>query len=78
VQLSGRIQNAGEATATQVTVVATLYDSQGNVTGYYQHRLQGSLAANETDSFEFEVTPPGGQAVDYSLSVQAVRGEAES
>ncbi len=72
VRLDGTVTNEGESTAGQIVVVATLYDSQGRVSGYAQQTLDEALAPGDTAPFSFSVAPPGGQTTDYELSVQGL------
>ena len=74
VALSGLVENQGEAPVAEVNVVATFYDTQGEVTGYAQQRLEGPLQSGETLSFALDGTPPGGVTARYELLVQGVTG----
>ncbi|HSM58570.1 MAG TPA: FxLYD domain-containing protein [Candidatus Sulfomarinibacteraceae bacterium] len=69
VSLGGAVENVGEKTAHQITVVATFYDNQRNVTGYAQQALSDPLAPGESVPFALEAAPPGGPVVDYALDV---------
>jgi hypothetical protein len=73
-RLSGAVQNAGAVIASGVTVVATFYDAGGQVTGYVQQRLEGSLAPGDAIPFTLEVVPPGGVAESYELTAEGVTG----
>jgi hypothetical protein len=73
VTLTGHIENRGEETAVQLSLVATLYDAQGRISGYRELLLPGPLAPGDELPFILEVTPPGAPVVDYRLSVQALR-----
>lgn len=71
VGLSGQVQNDGDVTAADVTVVATFYDAAGDVTGFQIRRLPGTLAAGGTAVFSVTAAPPGGQSSDVAVAVQA-------
>jgi hypothetical protein len=73
VRLSGSVQNAGSTAARQLMLVTTLYDNQGNVTGYHELFLPGTLAVNDSVTFEIEIVAPGGQTTDYSVTAQALK-----
>lgn len=72
VAVSGQVENRSDEPVTQVTVVATFYDAQGEVNGYAQQRLDGPLAPGASLPFALDVAPPGGITVDYQLLVQGV------
>ena len=71
IEVAGQVQNSGQSTAQAITITATFYDNQGNVTGYQQHQLQAPLAPAETAVFTFTAAPPGGPAATVSLTAQA-------
>lgn len=73
-RVTGRVENQDEQPVTEIAVVATFYDTQGQVSGYAQQRLQGPLAPGEGLPFTLDVTPPGGVTTDYRLLVQGVTG----
>lgn len=77
VQLEGTVHNTGVLTAGQVMVIATFYDSQGNVTGFDQIQLEGLLPTGETRPFSLAAAPPGGQTVATSLAVEALAQPSE-
>jgi LysM repeat protein len=72
-RLSGQVQNEGAANAAAVAVVVTLYDDAGQVTGYVQQRLEGSLAPGASIPFSLDVVPPGGMVDHYDISAEGVR-----
>lgn len=71
--LEGQIENVGEAAATQILLVATLYDAQDRVTGYYQIVFDEVLPAGSRLPFAFSAAPPGGRAVTYQLFAQGLQ-----
>ena len=71
VALSGTVVNSGETAASQVTLIATFYDAQGNVTGYQQQVVAEQLAVGEERPFLLEAAPPGGATVAYQLHAEA-------
>ncbi|MCA9934625.1 MAG: FxLYD domain-containing protein [Anaerolineales bacterium] len=75
VQVSGKVQNDGDVVATAVRVILTVYDSQGQVSGYTQQTLDGPLFPGDNTSFSFDVAPPGGEPVSVGLLVNALRIE---
>lgn len=72
--ITGMVENQDEQPVTEIVVVATFYDSQGQVSGYAQQRLEGPVAPGERLPFALDVTPPGGLTTDYRLLVQGVTG----
>ena len=74
VQLSGQIQNTGAITATQISLIATFYDTQGNVTGYHLLQLDKPLGPSAAIPFELVAAPIGEQAAEFDLTVQASQG----
>lgn len=71
VMLSGSLVNGGETAATQVQLVATFYDAQGNVTGFQQQVVAEQLGVGEERPFRLEAAPPGGETVTYTLYTEA-------
>lgn len=78
VQIDGQVHNSGAAVAAEIILVAAFYDSQDNLSGYFQQRLPGPLAPGEAVSFSFDVAPPGSETVGYWLAAQSLRSEDES
>jgi LysM repeat protein len=72
VIIEGRLQNNAETAVAQITIVATLYDAQGRVSGLQQSDVADPLAPGETAVFQLSAAPPGGEVVDFALLVQAV------
>ena len=71
VALSGTVVNSGETAAVQVTLIATFYDAQGNVTGFQQQVVAEQLGVGEERPFLLEAAPPGGATVTYQLHAEA-------
>lgn len=74
-EVSGWVQNTGESQATAVRLILTLYDSQGQMSGYAQQLLPQSLAPGERAPFHFVTTPPGAEPTAVGLLVTALRAE---
>lgn len=70
--ISGKIVNVGDMNATEVALVVTLYDDEGNVTGYHKSFLDESLATGKSAPFEIHVLPPGGVVHDYAFLVHGL------
>jgi LysM repeat protein len=78
VTLAGQVQNRGDETAVQISLVATLYDVLGRISGYHELVLDGPISPGEELPFLFDVAPPGSSAVDYQLLVQGLRYEEQA
>lgn len=72
VTIAGMIENSGGEEATAVHLVATLYNAQGEVTGYARQIMEEPLQPGEERSFTLDAVPPGGPAVDYTLTAYAL------
>ena len=72
---SGLITNTGQSTAEQISLFTTIYDDQGNVTGYHELRLEDPLGIGEQMPFEIHLVPPGFQIEEYSFLLQGFSGE---
>jgi LysM repeat protein len=72
VIIEGRLQNNAETPVEQITIIATLYDAQGRVSGLQQTDVAGPLAPGETAVFQLSAAPPGGEVVDFTLQAEAV------
>lgn len=72
VTIAGTLENSGGEQATEIHVVVTLYDAQGEVTGYALQGLAEPLSPGEEVSFSVDSIPPGGPAVDYSATAYAL------
>jgi LysM repeat protein len=71
VLLNGIIGNDGADSASQVQLVATFYNAQGNVTGFQQQVVAEQLHVGEERPFLLEAAPPGGETVTYTLHAEA-------
>jgi LysM repeat protein len=71
VTLSGVMTNSGAEAASQVLLIATFYDAQGNVTGFQQQMVAEQLGVGEERPFRLEAAPPGGATVAYALHAEA-------
>lgn len=72
VTIAGVIENSGEEQAIEIHVVVTLYDAQGEVTGYALQALAEPLSPGEVTSFTVNSVPPGGPAIDYNAMAYAL------
>lgn len=73
--VGGQVENQGAMTAQGVSVVVTVYDAQGLVTGFRQVAVEDeTLAPGALSHFELQVVPAGGAAVSYTVQVQGWRG----
>ncbi len=71
-QLSGQLINNGTLTATQISLITTLYDAQDKMIGFQQTPVEGYLFAGETVAFEFVISPAsGGQIQNQNTIVQS-------
>jgi LysM repeat protein len=70
--VSGVLTNRGQSAAANVLLVATLYDAQGNVSGYQQLLLEGPLQPGQSVEFNIPVAPPGGLTVRAAFAVLAL------
>lgn len=73
VNVAGFVENVGEEVATTITVIATFYGAQGEVTGYAQQHLQGPLASGDRAPFDVGGAPPGGQTVEVTVAVYGLK-----
>ena len=64
--VSARIQNIGTVTTT-ASIIATVYDSAGAVTGFSQIVLPEPLRPTATEAFTMTLVPIGSRAVDVRL-----------
>jgi LysM repeat protein len=70
ILLQGSVSNQGAFEASDVLVVATLWDQQGRISGFVRHRLEGTLPPGQALPFEVESSPPGGLVTDVTYMVQ--------
>lgn len=73
--VSGTVHNIGEESAETLTIVITLYDAQGNISGTIQLFQTEPLLPGTQRPFTASVAPPGGAVVDAGVLVQGVRVE---
>ncbi|MCP4415241.1 MAG: hypothetical protein GY805_01380, partial [Chloroflexi bacterium] len=71
VTLTGSFQNEGAEVANNVQIIATFYDSEGNVTGFQQQVVAETLQVGEERPFALETTPPGGKTIAFTLQIEA-------
>lgn len=74
--LAGTIKNTGLDVATSILIIATLYDEEAGVTGYYYTILDETISPGDTHSFEIELLPPGRVIESFSLLLQGVKAPA--
>lgn len=70
--ISGTLTNTAALPVTQTMLIATLTNSQGQVTGYNQLQLADPLPAGATIPFTMTVTPPGGTAAAVTFNAQGI------
>jgi LysM repeat protein len=68
-RIGGMVHNEGEAPAAEVTVVATLYNSSGHITGFLRETLSGMLQPMSQASFDLWLTPAGPGTERYTVTV---------
>ena len=71
VQVSGQVQNNGQRTAQSTIITATFYNNQGDVTGFQQQQLAGTLTPTEMITFTMTAAPPGGLSETLALNASA-------
>lgn len=70
--INGEIVNIGEKNASEISLIVTLYDGEGNVTGYHKSYLDEPLAFGTSAHFEIHLLPPGDMVHDYAILVQGL------
>ena len=73
VMITGQVENVGAAAAADITLITTLYDAQGHVSGYHQFNLPDPLPPGAQQPFTFTITPPGNTATTYTILAQGQR-----
>jgi LysM repeat protein len=68
-RIQGAVRNRGEVQAIEVTLVTTLYDADGHVTGFLQETLPGPLAPAGEAGFDLWLAPVGPGTAYYVLTV---------
>jgi LysM repeat protein len=69
-EVTGSVVNPGERAVTAIMVVVTIYDADGQVTGYRQSRLAEGLPPGERLPFAVSLMPYGGVPDSYGIGVQ--------
>ncbi len=69
-RVTGVVRNNDRRPATDVKVVVTTYDAQGQVTGYRQQALGGTLAAGAQAEFSISFAPNEGSPMSYSVAAE--------
>lgn len=73
--VSGQVENVGEMTATDVSVIVTAYDAEGLVTGFRQVAVaDDTLPPAALSRFQVRVMPAGGTIASYQIQAQGWRG----
>jgi LysM repeat protein len=68
-RIRGIVRNQGSSQATEVTLVATLYNRSGQVTGFLREALPEPLAPTRQASFDLWLAPVGPGTERYALTV---------
>lgn len=69
VSLRGRLQNASDQPVGRALVVTSVFDDRGRIIGYHELWVEEPLTPGESAPFAAVVTPPGGEASDFSFAV---------
>ena len=67
--VAGTIENVGQEAASALTVIATFYGAQDQVTGYAQKVLEDPVAPGESAPYALGGAPPGGPTVEVAVTV---------
>lgn len=70
--IEGVVENVGDLPTEAIFVVATFYDSNGNVVGIGQQVIEETLESAETIPFTLTAVTPGGNSAEVALAVQAL------
>jgi hypothetical protein len=70
--LVGDISNIGDMLATEITLVASLYDNEDNLSGYYQLTFDEPLAPGAKRPFEIFILTPGNQVISFDVIIQGL------
>jgi len=74
--VSGQVENTGDLTAQDVSVVVTTYDREGLVTGLCQVVVEDTvLAPGALSRFRVRVIPAGEEVMSYAVQAQGWRGD---
>jgi LysM repeat protein len=69
-QITGTVTNPAQQVVTDVKVVVTTYDGDGNVTGFRQAKLPDAIPAGESAGFAISLMPYNGVPANYTVGVQ--------
>ena len=67
-RVTGTVLNTGEQTAQDLTVLVTLYDARGQVTGFRLTTLSDPLSPGATAPFDIQLSPGGLGTDHYTVS----------
>lgn len=74
--ISGQVENLGNFSAREVSVVVTAYDDEGLVTGLRQVAVEDeTLAAGALSRFQVRLIPAGKETASYAVQAQGWRGD---
>jgi LysM repeat protein len=73
VTINGNVTNTGDTPTAPITLVITLYDASGNVSGTVQLFDTQPLAAGDSRPFSATVAPPGGAVTTAKAVVQGLQ-----
>jgi len=68
-RVTGTVQNSGEQAAERVTLLVTLYNAEGQVTGFRQETLPNPLPAGTQEQFDIRLCPGGPDTDHYTVVV---------
>ena len=74
IVITGTVANRGDITANSIIVIATLYDTKGNVAGVSKTQVEPDYLRADDESFFFVQIPDKSQLnpiVDYSIVAQS-------
>ncbi len=77
VSVAGQIHNTGTSIANSISIIVTIYDGSGRVTGYTVKDLDEPMKPDERIPFVLDALPPGPDSVDVSLIVEGLMVAAE-
>ncbi len=77
VRVTGQIQNTGTIAVDSISIIVTIYDGTGRVTGYTVKELDEPIIPDERRSFELDALPPGSNSVEISLMVEGLIAPVE-
>ncbi len=68
-RVTGTVLNDGDQPANAVTMLVTLYNSQGQVTGFSQETLAATLPAQSEERFDIRLSPAGPGTNHHTIAV---------